>query len=149
MSKKYSIENELSNVFVISNKLKRKLDAQLEAEMHWQGYKAFKISYLPVFLILYNTPNTAINIAQYCGISKQATSKLIKEMMLNGFIKTQLNKQDARSTLLLLTAHGKRTATSLRKCLKNLAENYKSLIGINKFENMCDNMETLLILHEE
>ncbi len=148
MTIRLNTQLEFENIFVIITKLKRKLDAQIEAELHWRGYKNFKSSYLPIFILLYKYPSTVVQIAEAYGITKQGISKLSKEMMAEGFIKTLVNKEDRRSTHLLLTAKGKRLATEARKCIKKLNENYKSLLGFNKFDNMNDMLVSLLALHE-
>lgn len=148
MTIRLNTQIEFENIFVTITKLKRKLDAQIEAELHWRGYKNFKSSYLPIFILLYKYPSTVVQIAEAYGITKQGISKLSKEMMAEGFIKTLVNKEDRRSTHLLLTAKGKRLATEARKCIKKLNENYKSLLGFNKFDNMNDMLVSLLALHE-
>ena len=148
MTIRLNTQIEFENIFVTITKLKRKLDAQIEAELHWRGYKNFKSSYLPIFILLYKYPSTVVQIAEAYGITKQGISKLSKEMMAEGFIKTLVNKEDRRSTHLLLTAKGKRLATEARKCIKKLNENYKYLLGFNKFDNMNDMLVSLLALHE-
>ncbi len=148
MATRLNTQLELANVFVTVSKLKRKLDAQIEAELHWRGYKNFKSSYLPVFIILYKYSSTVVQIAEAYGISKQGISKLTKEMMAEGFLKTLVNKEDRRSTHLLLTAKGKRLAIEIRKILRKLNDNYRSLLGIHKFDSMNDNLVNFLALHE-
>ena len=136
------------NLIVLVSKLRRKLDAQIEAELHYRGNAAFKSSYLPIFLLLYKEGSTTVQIAEHCGVTKQASSKLILEMSELGFLKSQINKEDRRSTIILLSAKGKRLATEVRKCLSKLTENYKSLMGKNKYEQMVELLEVLWILHE-
>ena len=68
------------NLIILVSKLRRKLDSQIEAEVHYRGYKNFKSSYLPVFLLLFKEGSTTVKIAESCGVSKQAISKLLLEM---------------------------------------------------------------------
>jgi DNA-binding MarR family transcriptional regulator len=136
------------NLIVLVSKLRRKLDAQIEAELHYRGNSAFKSSYLPIFLLLYKEGSTTVQIAEHCGVTKQASSKLILEMSELGLLKSQINKEDRRSTIILLSAKGKRLATEVRKCLSKLTENYKSLMGKTKYEQMLELLEVLWILHE-
>lgn len=136
------------NLLVLVPKLRRKLDSQIEAEVFHRGLKNFKSSYLPIFLLLYKNGDTTVNIAEACGVTKQASSKLIQEMSSLGYLKTQINKEDRRSTLVLLSAKGKRMATEVRKCLNKLTENYKSLMGKTKYDNMVELLDILLVLHE-
>jgi DNA-binding MarR family transcriptional regulator len=136
------------NLIVLVSKLRRKLDAQIEAEVHYRGFGLFKSSFLPIFLLLYKDGNTTVNIAEKCGVSKQATSKLVLEMIELGLLKTQINKEDRRSSIVLLSAKGKRMATEVRKCLHRLSENYKSLMGKDEYDGMMGHLEVLWILHE-
>ncbi len=136
------------NLLILVSKLRRKLDSQIEAEVHYRGFKNFKSSYLPIFLILYKEGSTTVRIAEECGVTKQAISKLLLEMANLGFIKTQVNKQDRRSSIVLLSAKGMKMATEVRDCLTNLTDNYKSLMGKTKYENLVELLEVLWILHE-
>jgi DNA-binding MarR family transcriptional regulator len=148
MSRPQNPNLNFNNLIVLVSKLRRKLDSQIEAEVYYRGLKNFKSSYLPIFLLLYKNGDTTVNIAEACGVTKQASSKLILEMSALGFLKTQVNKEDRRSTVVLLSAKGKRMATEVRKCLHKLSENYKSLMGKQKYDNMVELLDILLVLHE-
>ncbi len=139
---------ELDNVFVTTTKLRRKLEAQIEAELYYLGHKSFKSSYLPIMIMLYKDGMTVVNIAFEYGVTKQAISKLTAEMMRENLLKTLVNKEDRRSVTIVLTAKGKRMAVDVRKCVNKLNENYRTLIGKNKFDQMLDTMITLLALHD-
>ncbi len=148
MSRPQNPNLNFNNLLVLVSKLRRKLDSQIEAEVYYRGLKNFKSSYLPIFLLLYKDGDTTVNIAEACGVTKQASSKLILEMTALGFLKTHVNKEDRRSTVVLLSAKGKRMATEVRKCLSKLTENYKSLMGKNKYDSMVELLDILLVLHE-
>lgn len=148
MSRPQNPNLNFNNLIVLVSKLRRKLDSQIEAEVYYRGLKNFKSSYLPIFLLLYKNGETTVKIAEACGVTKQATSKLILEMTAHGFLKSQVNKEDRRSTVVLLSAKGKRMATEVRKCLHKLTENYKSLMGKHKFDSMIELLDILLVLHE-
>ncbi|MES2616424.1 MAG: MarR family winged helix-turn-helix transcriptional regulator [Bacteroidota bacterium] len=139
---------ELDNIFIVTTKLRRKLDAQIEAELHYMGYKNFKSSYLPILIMLYKEGNSVVNIAYEYGISKQAISKLTAEMMGESLLKTLVNKEDRRSVTIVLSAKGKRMAAEARKCVSKLIENYKTLIGKHKYEIMQDSLLSLFAFHD-
>ena len=98
--------------------------------------------------MLYKEGRSVVNIAYDYGISKQAISKLTSEMMNESLLKTLVNKDDRRSMTLVLTAAGKRMATDARKCVSKLNDNYKTLIGKNKYEQMMDSLLSLLAFHD-
>lgn len=148
MSRPQNPNLNFHNLIVLVSKLRRKLDAQIEAEVHYRGHKWFKSSYLPVFLLLYKEGSTTVSIAEVCGVTKQASSKILQEMMALGLLKSHINKEDRRSSIILLSAKGKRMATEVRKCLHKLSENYKSLMGKSKYDSMLELLEVLWILHE-
>jgi DNA-binding MarR family transcriptional regulator len=148
MARAQNTNLNFNNLIVLVSKLRRQLDAQIEAEVHYRGYKSFKSSHLPIYLLLFKEGSTTVQIAEACGVSKQASSKLLKEMSELGLVKTQINKSDRRSSIVLLSAKGKRTATEVRKCLNNLTENYKTLMGKSKFEHLVELLDVLWILHE-
>jgi len=128
------------NLIVLVSKLRRKLDAQIEAELHYRGYEQFKSSYLPIFLLLHNQGQTTVQIAEACGVTKQASSKLVLEMHALGWLKTQINKADRRSSIIL--------SLDVRKCLSKLTDNYKSLMGKTKYEQLVELLDIMWVLHE-
>lgn len=136
------------NLIVLVSKLRRKLDAQIEAELHYRGYVQFKSSYLPIFLLLHHQGQTTVQIAEACGVTKQASSKLILEMTDLGWLKTQVNKADRRSSIVLLSAKGKRMSLDVRKCLSKLTDNYKSLMGRTKYDQLVELLDVMWVLHE-
>lgn len=148
MSRPQNPNLNFHNLIVLVSKLRRKLDAQIEAEVQYRGHTWFKSSYLPIFLLLYKEGNTTVKIAELCGVTKQASSKILLEMSALGLLKTHVNKEDRRSSIVLLSAKGKRMATEVRKCLHKLTENYKSLMGKTKYDNLLEHLEVLWILHE-
>ena len=148
MSRPENPNLKVDNLIVLVSKLRRKLEAQIEAEVHYRGIKDFKSSYLPILLLLFKEGSTTVDIAEACGVTKQAISKLVLEMTGLGYLKSQTNKQDKRSSLVMLSAKGKRMATEVRKCLHKLTENYKDLMGKGKYDNMLELLEILLALHE-
>lgn len=137
-----------NNLIVLVTKLRRKLDAQIEAEVHYRGYHQFKSSYLPVFLLLFKEPGTTVGIAEACGVTKQASSKLLREMTGFGLLKSHVNREDRRSEIIQLSAKGRRMATEVRKCLNRLTENYKTLMGKQEYDQMLELLGVLWILHE-
>lgn len=148
MAKQKNQNLNFHNLLTLVTKLRRKLDSQIEAEVHYSGFKQFKSSYLPIFLLLYKDGSTTVKIAEECGVTKQAISKLLLEMSELGLLKTKINKDDRRSSIVMLTAKGLKMATTVRNCLDNLTDNYKSLMGKTKYDNLVEHLEVLWILHE-
>lgn len=148
MARSVNTEAEFENIFITTSKLKKKLESQIEAEVRWRGYADFKSSFLPILILLYKGGKTSISISESVGVTKQAVSKVVAEMTEMGYLKSQINKTDRRSNIILLSAKGKRMAIETRKCYNKLIENYKNLLGRNKYDQMMDALDSLLVFHD-
>src|SRR5450432_870164 len=73
-----------------------------------EGYSDFKMVYMPVFM---NIPPEGINnndLAVHARVTKQAMSKVAKELQKLGYIKSKTDPRDKRSTIFMLTDRGKK-----------------------------------------
>ena len=78
----------------------------------------------------------------------QLQGPLKRDRATKAKLKTQINKADRRSSIILLSAKGKRMSLDVRKCLSKLTDNYKSLMGKTKYEQLVELLDIMWVLHE-
>lgn len=125
--------------------LKRQFDHWTSAQLMAHGYTNFRVSYMPVLM---NISVNGINnneLAKRARVSKQAMSKVLRELSDNGYVKTKVDPSDKRSSIVLLTDKGKKFVIDARLCVKGLMDDYRKEFGKEKFDK---NLEFLLKLIE-
>ncbi|MHA8066850.1 MarR family winged helix-turn-helix transcriptional regulator [Aquirufa sp. ROCK2-A2] len=70
------------------------------------GYDNFKIGHIGVMMHVTTNGTTAAELCKIVGISKQAMSELIKELIKKNFLELKSNPKDLRSHLLHKTKQG-------------------------------------------
>jgi DNA-binding MarR family transcriptional regulator len=102
------------------------------------GYDNFKIGHIGVMMHVTNEGITAAELSKIIGISKQAMSELVKELIKKNFLELKPNPNDHRSNLIHKTEDG----------IKFLAVLMQSRIFIDQeFSNILTE-EKLILLKE-
>lgn len=114
--------------------LKRQFDAWTTDQLLKNGYKNFKIAYMPVIMNIGPDGTNNNDLAKHARVSKQAMSKVLQELLQAGYIKAKTAEQDKRSMVLLLTDKGKKLVVEARLCVKSLMDEYRQEIGEKEFE---------------
>lgn len=129
--------------------LKRQFDNWTNAQLASRGYKNFKIAYMPVLM---NITVDGINnneLAKRARVSKQAMSKVLKDLTVQGFVKTKTDPSDKRSSLVLLTDKGKKMVIEARLCVNSLTSDYHKKFGKERFEQHIDFMLEVIEYNDE
>ena len=132
----------------IVNYLKREFDAWTIREIRKKGYENFKIAYMPVLMNIEVGGTTNNELAKKTKVTKQAMSKVIRELQEMGYVKAKEDKTDKRSMTLVLTEKGKKLVLACRHRMVGLHKEFHELIGEKKFNELIDHL-LLIIKHHE
>ena len=150
-AKRKSLEKELSkylenreyNFARLLNSLKRLFDRWAMAQLTAEVNPAMKIGYMPFLMHIGINGITTTELAQSLLVSKQAMSKMLKELLEQQFIELRPNPKDARSQLIYLSDFGLGTVVKSRRIIGDLMEIYENKIGGEDFRKC---MDALLII---
>jgi DNA-binding MarR family transcriptional regulator len=67
-------------------------------------------------------------------------SKVAKELQELGYIQSTIDPKDKRSTIFILTDHGKKFVLKARVCVQELMDEYRQAVGKNKFDSLVQTM---------
>src|SRR5690349_23805618 len=88
--------------------LKRQFDQWATQKLSEQGYNDFKMAYMPVLMNIKPEGTNNNELAKLARVSKQAMSKVARELQDLGYIKTKSDANDKRITIFMLTERGKK-----------------------------------------
>jgi DNA-binding MarR family transcriptional regulator len=116
--------------------LKKDMDARIMEKLQMKGYTNFKLGDLP--LIVNIQPEGTINneLAKRARISKQAMSKVVKNLEAGGYILTRKHENDNRSSVIFLTDNGKRLLICAIESIGEIEEIYTEVIGQKDTETL-------------
>jgi len=72
-------------------------------------------------------------LARNARVTKQAMSKVAKELYELGYIKTKVDPSDKRSTIFMLTERGKKLVVEARLAVKELMDEYSEVFGHEEY----------------
>ncbi|AWL09091.1 MarR family transcriptional regulator [Aquirufa nivalisilvae] len=93
------------------------------------GYENFKIGHIIVLMNLAEQGVTTTDLAKKAKVSKQAMSKLVNELIQEGYLISQIHPQDLRSTLLFCTEKGNQFLEDLMKSRTHIEQKFAEIIG--------------------
>ena len=114
--------------------LKHQFNEWSMSRLSKEGYADFKVVYMPVLMNI--TPEGINNneLANQARVTKQAMSKVAKELQKLGYIKSKIDPRDKRSTIIMLTDRGKKLVIAARLRVMELTDQYRSVIGEAEFD---------------
>lgn len=118
--------------------VKKDFDFQLIELLQQRGYKEFKIG--DMVLLANISPEGTINneLAKKARITKQAMSKVVKNLESSGFIFTRKHETDNRATVIYLSDKGKQLVIDSSACVHQIQKGYTDIIGEKDTEILKD-----------
>ena len=104
----------------------------------------FKLAHMP-FIMNISVEGTNNNeLARRARVTKQAMSKVSKELQDLGYIQVKEDPKDKRITIYTLTDRGKRFVIEARTCVVELMDEHRSVVGKAKYDAMLQVMAELV-----
>jgi DNA-binding MarR family transcriptional regulator len=132
----------------MSYQVKKAFDEWAMKELAQQGYPDFKMAYMPLLMNIGVDGNTNKDIAAKSKVTKQAMSKVVKELQDLGLIEVSQHSIDKRSVMIFLTDKGKKMVYTAKIHVKALTNEYKKIIGEKNYEIMIDSLAKIIAYHD-
>lgn len=109
--------------------LKKDMDCRIIGKLQHRGYNNFKLGDL--VLIVNIEPQGIINneLAKKARITKQAMSKVVKNLEAEGYIRTCKHANDNRASVISLTDEGKKLIICASESFQEIQQEYTDIIG--------------------
>lgn len=145
------METENSQRFTIKliYLLKRCMDEWNEKKLCRVHYPGFNHAHLPVFMSIGQSGISNNELAVKLNVTKQATSKIIKELEEINMVTSEKSHTDARSVILHYTADGEKYYQYIKNQIGQLEDQYKKIVGAKNYEIAIDVLVKLVDFHEK
>lgn len=118
--------------------VKKDFDAQLTEKLQQAGYKDFKIGDMVLIVNISQEGTINNELAKKARITKQAMSKVVKNLEATGYIYTRKHETDNRATVIFLSDKGKQLVIDTNKVVHEVQRYYTSIIGESDAEVLRD-----------
>ncbi len=125
-------------------RLKRHIHLHVEPMLIAKGHADFKLSSLAFIANIDEHGTTNNELAKKACVSKQAMSKVVKELEEHRYVYTRPNEADARSSVIFLDERGKQLFVDLNEAMTDVRTRFDKAIGAKKCRQMIDTMYDLL-----
>jgi DNA-binding MarR family transcriptional regulator len=110
-----------------------------------EGYDNFRVAHLIILMNIDAEEGIMINsLSIRCGVTKQAISKIIKELQEEGYVSTEKHPTDARAMLAKITDKGAQFMLVWKRCTEHIDEQFKDIIGSKRLELLKDILEEVV-----
>jgi DNA-binding MarR family transcriptional regulator len=111
------------------NLFKKDIDLRITKKIQERGYKNFKLGDM-VLLVHIDAQGTINNdLARKARISKQAMSKVVKNLEADNYISTRKHDTDNRASIIFLTEKGKEFMINVYEEVDAIQALYEEIIG--------------------
>ncbi len=125
-------------------RLKRYTGNLIEPRLHALGYTDFKMSYLMFLANIEEHGITNNELAKRACVTKQMMSKIVGLLESEGYIYTQKNPNDSRSSIIFINDRGKELFVTLETCMQEVRDKFDQIVGHEKMEEVIDTMVFLI-----
>lgn len=125
-------------------RLKRYIGNFVEPRLQALGYTDFKMSYLMFLANIDETGTTNNELAKKACVTKQMMSKIVGLLEDEGYIYTQKNPNDSRSSIIFLSERGKKLFVALQDCMQEARDKFDVIVGHDRMEQVIDTMVMLI-----
>ncbi|MBB5394991.1 MULTISPECIES: MarR family winged helix-turn-helix transcriptional regulator [unclassified Mucilaginibacter] len=129
--------------------LKRLLDEWMGKKLCRIDQPGFNSAHLPLFMSIGKTGISNNELAAKMNVSKQATSKMVKELEAINMVRSEKSPDDARVVMLYFTTEGEAFYYNLKNQVMELENQYKKVVGNKNYEIAIEVMLKLVKFHEE
>jgi len=109
-----------------------------------RGYGDTRSSHGFVLLAARGDGVTGVEVAQLLGVTKQAASKIVDGLCVDGYLRRTPHPTDRRARLLVLSEEGERFLATVEDIYAELEAEWAEAIGADRVETLRDDLERVL-----
>lgn len=120
------------------------VDNELQISLEKKGWQQFTHSQSMIFLNMAEGRDRTVDIAKHMGVTKQAVSRTISELVEIGLILLEPDPNDKRAKRLILSPKGAVITQDATKSLSTLEKNLSKKLGEKEAEQLKRLLKALL-----
>ncbi|MEA5404233.1 MarR family transcriptional regulator [Arcicella sp. DC2W] len=126
-------DRHIGRLIAKSHRLVREIASEF---LRAKGYTNFRVGHMVALIHIDLEGSNINNLASLAGVTKQAMSKLVKELQDEGFVSIEKHPNDARTLIVKLSDKGISTMLHWKECTANIESKFAEVIGLEKVEQL-------------
>lgn len=123
------IESRDKNLRQLLLRTTRTLNALIEEELKRRGYDKVRVAHSVLLANLDLEGNSITTVAERSHSTKQAISVLAEELEALGYLTREVDEEDARARILLLTERGRKLMVDTFSIISDIEAHYTNILG--------------------
>lgn len=111
-----------------------------------EGFPAFSMQYMAIIKNIEKTGTTVNGLAEKISISKQAVSKMAKDLEKSGYITTKKNPNDSRSVLMFPTPQADDLIKFIKKHNQKFVKEFSTVLNEKRAQAFITDLHLLMRL---
>lgn len=124
-------------------RMKRHMDGFMEPRLQRLGFTDFKTSYLVFLANIEEKGVTNSELAKRACVTKQMMSKTVSLLESQGYIYTEKNETDSRSSRIFMNDRGFELLYAVRDCVNESHVKFAGIVGEERLEQAIDTLRQL------
>lgn len=108
-----------------------------------RGFTDLRPTHGFVFSRLSAAGGTVTEIAEHLGVTRQAASQIVDELVAKGYVERRPHPADARARLVVLTDRGRRCTRAAEEAIVDALETWEDILGERRLVAMRDELVRL------
>ncbi|QHS63633.1 MarR family winged helix-turn-helix transcriptional regulator [Chitinophaga agri] len=146
---KIRIPDREDNLFATLYILKRAMDDWGSRNVAQLGYGDFNMTYMPFFMNIGSEGISNNEIAEKMRVTKQAASRIVRELEASGMVRGEKSDSDGRSVKLFLTEEGQKFQDLVANEAILLWKQYMKTVGRERYQTAMEVLKEIITLHEQ
>lgn len=109
-----------------------------------EGFPSFTLQYMAVIKNIEKAGTTVNGLAEKINISKQAVSKMAKDLEKNGYIVTKKNPNDSRSVLMFITPQTEELLKFIRKQNQKFVKEFSATLSEKRAQAFITDLHSMM-----
>ncbi len=114
-----------------------------------KGYTDFRVGHIVALVHIEFEGDTVNTLALRAGVTKQAMSKIVQELVEGEYVISGKHPTDARSVIVKLTDRGYEALTHWKACTEHIDKKFTEILGSERLEQVKDILGTLVDHYEK
>lgn len=117
---------------------------RIQAGMAARGYEDVRPAHGFAFVRLARAGATAGELAEHLGVSKQAASQLVAELVRKGYVERRAHPTDARARLIVLTERGRACTRAAEESAAEAVRPWAEVLGSERTRALRSDLERVV-----
>lgn len=131
------------NLVVLLREAYVALNDLVPARLAERGHGAVRPAHSAVFQYLDDTGTTVSQLADRAQMTKQAMAELVQHLEAHGYVVREPNPADARSKLVVPTAHGREVVAIAQELVPELERMLERALGPDRLATLGEDLVTI------